>query len=671
MKKWFVKLSTAVITVAMVFGSGGYVFAKNNIAAEESFEKANQEEDSDITLNASPEPIEGKGTSSSPYLVTSERHLLDIAEGKRESDAHYKLQNNIELMTNDWTPIDFSGTFDGDGYTISNLKIGERGSNYSNLGLFGKISSTATIKNLKLQVAEINDGDDTDNDNNTGGLVGYNDRGNIENCTVSVNITEGGNVGGLVGYNRYGTIDNCITTGSIKALNGTIGGLVGYNCYDSSLSNSYSGCSITGEASNIGGIVGYIQYAKTYIENCGFYGSLTDLKIENCGGIVGYNYATTDIFNCYNNSTIDVSFASSGSLVGGIIGFSLSTATIEQCYNKSTITATKPRAGSDYKTYVGGLVGYINSTITVNSCFNAGDINSESNYVGGLIGYYDYDYYGVHLNVSDSYFKGNITNKNASYVGGLIGYTYDSSNTKFENCAVFGTVKGKTADAIVGTGGNVNNFVNIFYNSDLASDSQKFALQGLTMEEAKKKDSYALHWDFDETWDIKQNYNEGYPYLKTIGINTSGIKVSKDTLELPNDTTTNLTAAVSPSNASNKGIKWISSDSTIASVDENGKVTPFKEGTVDIIAITKDGGYTSKCTVNVTVENIIIGDVNGDGKVTAADAEMILKKYAGLIELDGVPDKVIDVDGDGEVTAADATQVLFKYAGYDVDWDDE
>ena len=64
-------------------------------------------------------------------------------------------------------------------------------------------------------------------------------------------------------------------------------------------------------------------------------------------------------------------------------------------------------------------------------------------------------------------------------------------------------------------------------------------------------------------------------------------------------------------------------------------------------------------------EVLIIGDVDGDGDVTAGDATQILRYINGrssLFTAEGADEtlliKIADVDGDGEVTAKDATQIL-------------
>ncbi len=61
-----------------------------------------------------------------------------------------------------------------------------------------------------------------------------------------------------------------------------------------------------------------------------------------------------------------------------------------------------------------------------------------------------------------------------------------------------------------------------------------------------------------------------------------------------------------------------------------------------------------------------LGDVDGDGVVTAADARLILRRAAKLISFTADQDWLADVDDDGEVTAADARIVLRVAAGLEV-----
>ena len=88
--------------------------------------------------------------------------------------------------------------------------------------------------------------------------------------------------------------------------------------------------------------------------------------------------------------------------------------------------------------------------------------------------------------------------------------------------------------------------------------------------------------------------------VKVTEVKVTGVTLSKSTLKLTVGDSSKLTATVKPSNATNKGVTWSSSDKSIATVDSNGKVTAKKAGTVTITVTTKDGKYTAKCTVTVT-----------------------------------------------------------------------
>lgn len=78
-----------------------------------------------------------------------------------------------------------------------------------------------------------------------------------------------------------------------------------------------------------------------------------------------------------------------------------------------------------------------------------------------------------------------------------------------------------------------------------------------------------------------------------------GITLNASSLTVSTGSKTTLTATISPSNATDKRVKWSTSSSSIVSVDSNGKVTAIKAGTATVTATTEDGGYTASCTFKV------------------------------------------------------------------------
>ena len=78
------------------------------------------------------------------------------------------------------------------------------------------------------------------------------------------------------------------------------------------------------------------------------------------------------------------------------------------------------------------------------------------------------------------------------------------------------------------------------------------------------------------------------------------VSLNKSETTLVEDDTETLVATVSPATAADKSVTWTSSDETVATVDQTGKVTAVKEGTATITVTTTDGGKTATCAVTVT-----------------------------------------------------------------------
>ncbi len=107
------------------------------------------------------------------------------------------------------------------------------------------------------------------------------------------------------------------------------------------------------------------------------------------------------------------------------------------------------------------------------------------------------------------------------------------------------------------------------------------------------------------TKEINETYEAADPVeitLETVAV--TGVTISTESLSVYVGDSANLTATVEPEDAMNKAVVWSSDYESIASVDENGKVTGVAAGTATITVTTVDGGYTATCSVTVSVKPV-------------------------------------------------------------------
>lgn len=126
--------------------------------------------------------------------------------------------------------------------------------------------------------------------------------------------------------------------------------------------------------------------------------------------------------------------------------------------------------------------------------------------------------------------------------------------------------------------------------------------------------------------------------VKEIPVDVTGVTLNKETLSLKTGESEILIATVSPDNATNKTISWKSSDTTIATVDNNGKVEAVKKGTATITVTTEDGSFTDTCTVNVACSHANktpIAEKASDCKNQGWDAYVKCDDCGQLFKADG------------------------------------
>ena len=255
----------------------------------------------------------------------------DLQNVSSELGENYILMNDLDLGGMEWTPIGtglaefncFTGTFDGNGHSISNFKIT---GDTQYVGLFG--CSRGAIENLGLKSFAIDRSSDTIF---AGGLVGAN-YGTITNCYAMGTVRDAqfnnsSYIGGLVGENG-GTVRNCYAMGDVSATSSSVrayaGGLVGRNA-DGTITNSYATGDVSGSL-YAGGLVGFIDGRSDTTSSCIFNSYATgNVSGAYAGGLIGKNRYVT-ITNCYAIGDV------SGSTVGGLVGYG---GRITNCYRYS------------------------------------------------------------------------------------------------------------------------------------------------------------------------------------------------------------------------------------------------------------------------------------------------------------------------------------------------
>lgn len=305
--------------------------------------------------------------------------LADLGKVSGNIVCDIVLEANIDLSGISWTPIgqgmrsgsglaeggkSFSGTFDGNGKTVSNLTFS---------GAYG--------------------------DDNAFGLIGVLNGGVVKDLTlanVSVNVTDGECVGAVAGLMINGATVSGVTveSGSVTAVRGN-GGIVGRMTVSGTIENCNNHASITATSvtsGNVGGIVGAAYYTGIYadesqamhITDCTNTGTVT-AACMGAGGIVGLSSAY--VSDCTNSGAV----AGNGASIGGIVGEQQNYGAVTDCVNTANIVNTNTAA---YGT--GGIVGWIRysgavadyqtkAPIQVIGCSNSGTIDG-GNDGGGIVG---------------------------------------------------------------------------------------------------------------------------------------------------------------------------------------------------------------------------------------------------------------------------------------------
>lgn len=354
----------------------------------------------------------GKGTEDEPYQIGTAQEMAWLAyavNNQMESEGYCAvLTADIDLGYCQWPVIGvlsgngqraYTGTFDGQGHTVSGLNITSLGGRQK-LGLFG-VAQDAVIENLTV-------------------------RGSIELTGVkSYDMTAGYIIGGVLGSGEGGgvTIRSCVSQVDIsvsfandqKAQNSAVGGLVGR--LSGSGSHEITNCR------NEGRIYTAFEPGAYYLGGSGGNGGQA--------GIVGFISAGARLERCVNAGEV---YAGRAAGVGGIVGNAGSSGTevtLSQCANQGAVS-NDTAAVLLNKGGTGGVLGLAAAgTVTVRSCYNTGSV-AGSTIVGGILGGERGEYsanaqYGCRgLTLENCYNAGGLLVGTATVrVGALAGYPLD------------------------------------------------------------------------------------------------------------------------------------------------------------------------------------------------------------------------------------------------------
>ena len=450
------------------------------------------------------------GSKNNPYLIGTADDLADFAdrlnhieteEDEQYAKSYFKLVADIDMdgmkyvsagqlttlnegEENEKTIYGFSGNFDGNGHTISNLTITRNiRSGIVYVGMFG-YCTRATITNLTLEdvcYSVVSGADKNDIGAYVGGLVAFGNLTNITNVKVS------------------GEIKLSLCASNPAHVGGIAGGL---NVYDKD----------TAYIAHVQNCVSEVKTVAEAFED----GDASVLDSVVNGGIVGATSSTSNgalaILNCVSNGSVE-----GGEWVGGIVGYaSCSRMSVINCINYARVKATNKETS-----YAGGIVGYSSNDNTIMDCVNVGRVtatratsNIYKSFAGAIAGYTiedDYDgYYSAGIAIVNCYYKTAATtadkiNATGTKVGTEVEFDADwlAQNVKWDmnDWSIDGNGKAVPGKRLVGEGSYKISLVSgssVVKEETREYDEDKFAIVGVLEAEKNENGKLFFDWEFED-----------------------------------------------------------------------------------------------------------------------------------------------------------------------------
>ncbi len=474
------------------------------------------------------------------------------------------LSNDISLKEVDFEPIPyFAGTFDGQGYTISDLELH---GNYEPTGLFGETKQGALIKNLTVTGSIMPEG----SKEFAGGIVGING-GTLLNVSFSGVVSGEVAVGGIVGLNKEtGILEQAFAQGNIFGEHGT-GGIAGRN---------------------LGKIVSGQNKASVNHASVDSTISLGDIDTNILQSL--YSLNSSDMMNTFTDT-------------GGIAGYS--SGTILNSENKGTIGY--PHVGYN----AGGIAG--RNTGYIKSCTNDGEVLGRKD-IGGIVGQVE-PFLDIEVDISDlSVLEGQLNNlKNqVDAISVDVKNAVGDVKTNLDNITDY---INKASDAVKKLSSGSNFYTNLGNNENAENGGLKLPdnielpenvelPDGVELpEDAKLPDGVELPEDV-EIPQVDINYDS---IKETLGILSDSLNGISSELRKANNNAQNGSEEIL------NGLEDINSQMNVVSNTVVGIIDATKDFTIeDIIADTSSIGIenvTYGKIASCVNEGLVNGDLNSGG----------------------------------------------------------
>lgn len=475
-----------------------------------------------------------------------------------------------------------------------------------------------------------------------GGLVGST-LCSVKRCHASVDVSSSNNYAGGLAGSAVDVIDSYATGDVYSSYGSNIGGLCGLAL---DITGSYADGDVFAKGSQVGGLAGCVN---GYVAECHANGKVDGFSLV--GGLVGKTSKNINVISSY--ALGDVS--ASGNNVGGLIGEG--EPVVQKCFAKGNVFTE----GNN----VGGLVG---TSSSLTDCFAFGVVTGN-NYVGGLVGR------GYNASVTNCYVNGAVkAGADATNVAAVIAFTgktvsssyYNSETCTYSDTRAIGltgsemkiklSYDGWNFDDIWGRKDTINEgypYLRFIYDEFIEDDSDDVVhVSSVTLDKTelylKENETAqltatvlpvdaiikAVRWSSEdpdvatvnETGLVTMKASSGSTHivattvdggltarcLVSSFVSVDGVTIDVESVTLEVGESKQLTATVSPENASNKKLIWYGSNEFF-SVTEDGVITGIKvtdRGRYSVWVKTEDGTRFDNARVTVT-ESITHNPVTG------------------------------------------------------------